>query len=152
MCRYSRLDLLVCVFISYLSYLTALLHVGLINIAYLMACIFIRSTWPVLLFEGVRRKIIGGIQRHTYMTLHFLNDVVNDVELTRKSIITSWSRTLVWRVNQLVNCIYNTRFMSFDIKFTRLGFQNACQIARAFSIPFLVNLKSKDIHLVFSMS
>ena len=33
------------------------------------------------------------------MTLHWLNDVVNDAELTQKSIITSYS--LVWRVNQL---------------------------------------------------
>ena len=35
------------------------------------------------------------------MTLHFLNDVVNDIESTRKSIITS--KLLVWTVNQLVN-------------------------------------------------
>ena len=48
--------------------------------------------------------------------------------------------------------------MSFDIKFTRLGFENACWIARqasrcqhAFSKPCLVNLISKDTHLVFSM-
>ena len=34
------------------------------------------------------------------MTLHVLNDVVNDVESTQKSTITSWS--LVWWVNQLV--------------------------------------------------
>ena len=31
------------------------------------------------------------------MTSHFLNDVVNDIELTRKSIVTSQS--LVWTVN-----------------------------------------------------
>ena len=47
--------------------------------------------------------------------------------------------------------------MSFDIKFTRLGFENACCIARqasrcqqAFSKPCLVNLISKDTHLVIS--
>ena len=39
---------------------------------------------------------------------------------------------------------------SFDIKFTRLGFENACQ--QAFSKPCLVNLISKDTHLVFSIS
>ena len=49
-------------------------------------------------------------------------------------------------------------FASFDIKFTRLGFENACLIARqasrcqqAFSKPCLVNLISKDTHLVFYM-
>ena len=53
----------------------------------------------------------------------------------------------------------NTRFASFDIKVTRLGFENACRIARhalrcqqAFSKPRLINLISKDTHLVFSIS
>ena len=48
--------------------------------------------------------------------------------------------------------------MSFDIKFTRLGFENACRIARqasrcqqAFSKPCLVNLISKDLNLVSSI-
>ena len=36
------------------------------------------------------------------MTLHFLHDVVNDIEYTQKSINTSLS--LVGTVNQLVNC------------------------------------------------
>ena len=44
--------------------LTALLQVDLINVTYLMACAFIRSS---------------------YITLHFLNDAVNDVDSTRKS-------------------------------------------------------------------
>ena len=46
--------------------------------------------------------------------------------------------------------------MSFDIKFTRLGYENACWIARqasrcqqAFSKSCLVNLISKDTHLLF---
>ena len=46
-----------------------------------------------------------------------------------------------------------------DIKFTWLGFENACCIARqasrcqqAFPKPCLVNLLSKDTNLVFSMS
>ena len=45
--------------------------------------------------------------------------------------------------------------MSFDIKFTRQGFENGCRIARlcrairhAFSKPCLVNLISKDVNLV----
>ena len=45
--------------------LTALLQVDLINVAYLMACAIIRSS---------------------YISLHFLNDVVNDVKSTRKLI------------------------------------------------------------------
>ena len=50
----------------------------------------------------------------------------------------------------------NTRFVSFDIVFTRLSFEKACLIPRqasrcqqAFSVPCLVNLISKDTHLVF---
>ena len=49
--------------------------------------------------------------------------------------------------------------MSFDIKFTRQGFENACwhreacrAIQHAFSKPSLVNLISKDTHLVFYLS
>ena len=49
------------------------------------------------------------------MTLHFLNDVANGAESTQKSKITSLS--LVLRNNKTV---------SFKIKFTRLGFENAC--------------------------
>ena len=72
-----------------------------------------------------------------------LNDVVNAIESTRNAIMASLS--LVWRVNQLV-------------KFTRLGFENACWIApqasrcqQAFSKPCLVSLISYDTHLVFSI-
>ena len=50
-------------------------------------------------------------------------------------------------------------FVSFDIKFTRLGFENAGGIARqalrcqqAFSKPCRVNLISKDTHLDFFIS
>ena len=49
--------------------------------------------------------------------------------------------------------------MSFDIKFTRQGFENACWhreacrvIQQAFSKPSLVNLISKDANLVFYLS
>ena len=89
------------------------------------------------------------------MTLHFFNDVANDAESTQKWIITSCS--LFWRVNQLVPK-WNTRFVFFDIKFTRLCFKNTCWIPQqasrcqqAFSKPCLVNLISKDTHLVFSI-
>ena len=53
----------------------------------------------------------------------------------------------------------NTRLVSFDIKFTRQGFENACwhcnacqAIQHAFSKLILVNLISKDTHLVFYLS
>ena len=42
------------------------------------------------------------------MTLHFLNDVTKDAE----------------SMGKLINRI--ARFASFDIKFTRHGFENAC--------------------------
>ena len=55
--------------------------------------------------------------------------------------------------------IKNTRWVSFDIKFTRQGFENACwhreacrAIQRAFSKPSLVNLISKDANPVFYLS
>ena len=55
--------------------------------------------------------------------------------------------------------IENTRWVSFDIKFTRQGFENACwhceacrAIQHAFSKPSLVNLISKDASLVFYFS
>ena len=55
--------------------------------------------------------------------------------------------------------IENTRWVSFDIKFTRQGFENACwhreacrAIQNAFSKPSLVNLISKDANLVFYLS
>ena len=57
------------------------------------------------------------------MILHFLNDIVNDIESTWKVIITS--KLLVRRVPDKED----TRFMSFDIKITRLGFEIACRQA-----------------------
>ena len=49
--------------------------------------------------------------------------------------------------------------MSFDIKFTRQGFENACYhreacrvIQHVFSKPSLINLISKDANLVFYLS
>ena len=55
--------------------------------------------------------------------------------------------------------IENTRWVSFEIKCTRQGFENACwhreacrAIQHAFSKPSLVNLISKDANLVFYLS
>ena len=101
-----------------------------INIVYLTACAFIRSWWRCTF----------------WMTSPMTQNQ------TKNLIIASYS--LVWRVNQLGN----TRFASFDISFNRLSFENACWIARqalrcqqAFLKPCLVNLISKDTHLVFSI-
>ena len=59
---------------------------------------------------------------------------------------------------KLMNRIPGSRLLIY-IKFTRLSFENACWIARqasrcqhAFSKPCLVNLISKDTHLVFSIT
>ena len=75
------------------------------------------------------------------MTLHFLSDVACDAELIQKSknyiIIASLKR--------------ESRFASFDIKFTRLGFEKACCKPRDVNKPCLVNLISKETHLVFSI-
>ena len=55
--------------------------------------------------------------------------------------------------------IENTWWVSFDIRFTRQCFENACwyreacrAIQHAFSKPSLVNLISKDTHQVFYLS
>ena len=62
-------------------------------------------------------------------------------------------------LNKFVGYIENTRWVSFDIKFIRLGFENAYRIARlcrailyAFSKPSLINLISKDASLGFYLS
>ena len=83
------------------------------------------------------------------MTLHLWNDVANDAESTQKIdhyfIFSSLKSN---QLGKLINGIPGS-----------LGFENACRIARqasqcqqAFSKPCLVNLISKDTHLVFSIS
>ena len=58
------------------------------------------------------------------MMLHFLNDVANDAESTQKLdryvIFASLKSESTWLADK-----WNTRFASCDIKFTRLGFENA---------------------------
>ena len=58
------------------------------------------------------------------MMLHFLNDVVNDAESAQKSknyaIFANLKRKTI---HKLINRIPGSRF---DIKFTRLSFENAC--------------------------
>ena len=59
------------------------------------------------------------------MTLHFLNDVANDAESTQKNENYAIIATLKSEsVGKLINRIPGLRL--FDIKFTRLRFENAC--------------------------
>ena len=58
------------------------------------------------------------------MTLHFLNDIANNAESTQKSknyVIIASLKMLSGLTDK-----ENTRCTSFDIKFTRLDFENAC--------------------------
>ena len=64
----------------------------------------------------------------------------------------------MWSLGTTIS-IENTRWVYFDIKFTREGFENACwhreacrAIQHAFSKPSLVNLISKKADLVFYLS
>ena len=63
---------------------------------------------------------------------------------------------LLYQVEQFKE---KTRRVSFDIKFTKQGLENACwhreacrAIQQVFLKPSLVNLISKDTHLVFYLS
>ena len=82
-------------------------------------------------------------------------------------VITCWERADLMLCFLFLTFLYgvpgwyieNTRWVSFDIKFTRQGFENACwhreacrAIQHAFSKPSLVNLISKDTNLVFYLS
>ena len=80
----------------------------------------------------------------------------------RCALFTVWVRLSVqfaFLIFLLAPDIENTRWVSFDIKLTRQGFENACwhreacrAIQHAFSKPSLVNLISKDANLVFYFS
>ena len=54
------------------------------------------------------------------MTLHFLNDVAYDAESTIIKIYVIMASLKSETMGKLINR------MSFDIKFTRLGFENVC--------------------------
>ena len=65
------------------------------------------------------------------MMLHFLNDVANDAESTQKIenyvIIASLkSETMGKLINRTSGSHFMISSLPFDIKFTRLGFDNAC--------------------------
>ena len=75
---------------------------------------------------------------HVMMTLHFLNDVANDAESTKKSKITSLS--LVWRVKQWVNWYieYQVRVFWYQVYQARLWermLNRSASLAMSTSIP-----------------
>ena len=86
------------------------------------------------------------------MTLHFLNDVANDVESTQKNknyvIIASLKSELM---GKLINRIPGSRPLISSLPGWALRMHVASRCQKAFSKPCLVNLISKDTHLVFSM-
>ena len=67
-----------------------------------------------------------------------------------KHSITKQVHVPTQKVNEYGQEIENTSRVSFDIKFTSQGFENASW--HAFSKPSLVNLISKDANLVFYLS
>ena len=83
------------------------------------------------------------------MTLHFLNDVLNDIESTIKSINTSLFASLNIE-SEFINRIPGSRLLISSIPGSALRQASRCQ--QAFSKPCLVNLISKETHLVFSIS
>ena len=88
--------------------------------------------------------------------IFFLNELEwmnNDIKLLHLFSIGLYP----WRTILLLCEIY--RWVSFDIKFTRQGFENACwhreacrASQHAFSKPSLVNLISNYVNLVFHLS
>ena len=83
----------------------------------------------------------------------------NDMRSCLCAVLTCWTRIMYCLFAVVICEIEKTRWVSFDIKFTRQGFENACwhreacrAIQQAFSKPSLVNLISKDANLVFYLS
>ena len=129
----SRSGLFSLIFISYRSY-NCIAKRCLINVVYLTACALnIRSWWRCTF----------------WMTWHWM-----ETKIDSYVIIASLNSESAWK---LIN--RTPGFTSFDIKLTRLNLiENASWIARqasrcqqAFSKPCLVNLISKDTHLVLSI-
>ena len=91
------------------------------------------------------------------MPLHFLNDVANDAETTPKSKIYVIIASLKSEtMGKLINRIPGSSLLisSLPGKALRTLVDIARQASRcqqAFSKPCLVNLISKDTHLVFSI-
>ena len=114
----------------------------------------------ILIFTGV--VPCNCCTHHTFEQYLYLDDVVyhwcvsHGLDTWRTEIYLLPIYQLNWTDMWYIE---NTRWVSFDIKFTRQGFENACwhrearrAIQHAFSKPSLVNLISKDASLVFYLS
>ena len=85
---------------------------------------------------------------------------MNNVDADQPIVLMHMTKTVFsTRGSDIQQQIENNRRMSFDIKFTRQGFENDClhreacrAIQHAFSKPSLINLISKDTNLIFYLS
>ena len=87
----------------------------------------------------------------------FFNDVANDAESTQKSIITSIIANLKSEITcELINRIPGKRLLISSLPDlalrTHVDRSESIAIQQAFSKLCLVNLISKDTHLVFSLT
>ena len=80
----------------------------------------------------------------------------SDCAQAQAGLTLCWSHIPHCWESHVVAQIENTMWVSFDIKLTKQGFENACwhreacrAIQHTFSKPSLVNLISKDANLVF---
>ena len=86
------------------------------------------------------------------MTLHFLNDVTNDAESTQKIenyvIIASLKSETM---GKLINRIPGSRLLLPRLRERMLNRSAILAMSTSILKPCLVNLISKDAHLVFSI-
>ena len=113
--------------------LCTFLHVDLINIAYLMACAFYQ----------------------VIMMLHFSNNIANDVEMARKIdhyVITSSLKTkpTCKLINRIPSKSFCYHVFQAQLREHMINDSECLVIQQGFSKPCLVNLISKDTHLIFS--
>ena len=106
--------------------------------------------------EWLTEKVLHSFSQNEG-SVFWLNCITMD-GIVWDSMGTIWGSVQVC-VGSVGQYIENTRWVSFDIKFTRQDFENACwhreacrAIQHAFSKPSLVNLISKDANLVFYLS
>ena len=114
----------------------------------------------VMFFQNCFTLLHNSFLFHSIFTHRFFFTILKSYTSVTKiielfsNIVNSF---LTWKPIKLVYWIIeNTRFVSFDIKFTRQNFENACWCREACQVihhvflkPSLVNFISKDTNLVF---
>ena len=100
--------------------------------------------------------LVWNVQENGPTAWRLISQTGRDVDQTSVSVLSVLWCSVCFQGYPFIE---NTRWVSFDIKFTRQGFENACwhreacrAIQHAFSKPSLVNLISKDANLVFYLS